>query len=80
MSGGSLDYRFRQLFELSAAIRAISKNVIEDEFADHLDKCAKAAKALEWYYSGDGNIDIAHNEIAKIIRKDYEEKRSSEYY
>jgi hypothetical protein len=57
MSGGSYDYAFSQLHDLASAIRSHAGASTDRElrlaFADLLDRCAKAAHAIEWVDSCD---------------------------
>lgn len=67
MSGGSLNYKFNELHELASMINNQSECSLEKAFSAHLDKCAEAAKALEWYYSCDSGNEKAHKLIGEII-------------
>lgn len=72
MSGGSYDYAFGRIDDLANAIRenAGCRNLpgenpdeygsppsLRRAFAEHLRKVARAARAIEWNDSGDGDRD-----------------------
>jgi hypothetical protein len=72
MSGGSLSYGFRNIQQLSDEIRDKAETELEHKFALHLEEVAKAAKALEWYYSGDSGPETAYDLINIILNKEEE--------
>lgn len=53
MSGGSLDYVYSQVENAASQIKDRAENPLQESFADHLFKVARALKDLEWHYSCD---------------------------
>jgi hypothetical protein len=56
MSGGSYDYAYQRIADLAEEIRMRAEGDHVDlraAFAAHLEKCAEAARAIEWVDSGD---------------------------
>lgn len=63
MSGGSYDYAYTHIADLASALRTEDTGdeevprALRRAFKAHLFAVAKAAKALEWVDSGDGDPD-----------------------
>ncbi len=60
MSGGSFNYSYRHVEDMANDLRQATP--LERVFAAHLDKVAKAMKAVEWVTSsdwGEGDADEA---------------------
>ena len=53
MSGGSLDYVYRNVADAAQNILERSQNPLHRAFARHLSRVSKALHDLEWVYSGD---------------------------
>ena len=53
MSGGSLDYSYRQVLFISEMVRQSAQRPAHKALATHLEKVAEALRKLEWVLSGD---------------------------
>lgn len=55
MSGGHYNYAFGQIDNLAYEISRDAKTPLRKAFVTHLQKVSRAAKAIEWNESGDGD-------------------------
>lgn len=75
MSGGTYDYAYQRIEKLADAIRTESDGSgafapsLRQAFKDHLRLVAKAARAVEWNDSGDGDPD-EQNLLTSVLRRD----------
>lgn len=69
MSGGSLDYLYQRLDDLAEAVDRNATKALHRAFAQHLRKCAKAAKDLEWMLSGDTSPGDEDKSILAVVSR-----------
>lgn len=69
MSGGSWEYAFRRLDELSDSLEG-SRDPLRRAFGKHLRVCSKAMHDIEWVDSGDCSPPIDTDAIKKALGKD----------
>ncbi len=67
MSGGSLDYGYQRLEELAIAVERDATKPLHRTFAQHLRKCAVAAKDLQWMLSGDTSPGDEDKSILAVV-------------
>ena len=67
MSGGSLDYVYRNVADAAKNILERSQNPLHRAFAKHLIKVSKALHDLEWVYSGDCSEPDEEDAICAVL-------------
>jgi hypothetical protein len=72
MSGGSLDYFYSRLEDCADSILGRSHRPKHIAFAQHLRRCATAAKDLEWEFSGDCGEGSADAAIDAVVTPQFE--------
>jgi hypothetical protein len=71
MSGGAYNYAYYRIEELAGDISRNAKTPERKAFVSLLIKVAKAAKAIEWNDSGDGDSSEEHL-IREALGEDWE--------
>ena len=69
MSGGSWDYFYRSLDDVSERL-IVSKDPLRRAFGKHLKECAKAMQAIEWVDSNDCSPPDDSDAIRKALGRD----------
>ena len=75
MSGGSLDYVYRQVEEAAHGVTSLAQTPLHRAFAAHLELVARALHDLEWVMSCDyapgGEIEAIRAVVTPAVELEY---------